>query len=92
MEEVGGAVERIDDPAMLVVVALDRAALFHQEAVAGARLRQFGEDDVLGLAVGLADIVAGALQRDLQILHLAEVARQRPAGLHGGLHHDIDDR
>ena len=31
VQEIGGAVERIDDPAVLVVLAGDRAALFHQE-------------------------------------------------------------
>ena len=37
VQEVGGAVERIDDPAVLVVLAGDHAALLHQEAVAGTR-------------------------------------------------------
>ena len=34
VQEIGGAVERVDDPAVLVVVAGHRAALFHQEGVA----------------------------------------------------------
>ncbi len=75
-----------------LVVARHHAALLHQEGVAGPGAGQLGVDDLLGLAVGLADIVARALQRDLQVLHLAEVARQRAAGLHGGLNHDVEDR
>ena len=92
VQEIGGAVERVDDPAMLVVVAGHGAALFHQEGVAGPGTRKLGVDDFFGLAVGLADVVARALQRDLQVLHLAEVAGQRTAGLRGGLHHDVEDR
>ena len=45
----------------------------------------------LGAVVGLADEVARSLERDLQVLHRAEVARQRPAGLHGGLDHDVEE-
>jgi hypothetical protein len=92
VQEIGGAVERVDDPAVLAVVAFDQAALLHQEGVARPRLRQFGEKDVFGLAVGLADIVGRSLHRDLQVLHFAEIPRQRAAGLHSGLDHDIEDR
>jgi len=77
---------------VLVVLARHHAALLHQEGVAGPRARQLGMDDFLGLAVGLADIVAGALQGNLQVLDLAEVARQRAPGLHRCLHHDVEDR
>ncbi len=52
MQEVGRPIERIDDPAMRLVGADDFAALFHQEAVAGARLRQLLENNVLGLVIG----------------------------------------
>jgi hypothetical protein len=91
VQEVGGAVERIDDPTVLVVLARDAAALLHQEGIARPGTRQFGVDDFLGLAVGLADIIARSLHRDLQVLHLAEVARQRPAGLHRRLDHDVEE-
>ena len=78
-------------PAVLGVLALDRAALFHQEGITRPRLRKLGENDLFGLAIGLADIVARSLHRDLQVLHLAEVARQRAAGLHRGLDHDVEE-
>ena len=63
-----------------------------EEAIGRAGLRQLVVDDLFRLAVGLADIVARTLQRDLQVLHFAEIARQRAAGLHCGLDHDIEDR
>jgi len=91
VQEIGGAVERVDDPAVLVVVAGHRAALFHQERITRPRPRQLGVDDLFGLAVGLADVIARSLQRDLQVLHFAEVARQRAAGLGGRLNHDIEE-
>ena len=59
MQEVGGAVERIDDPAVGLVGALDRAPLLHQEAVAGPGLRQLPEHRLLGAVVGGGDEVAG---------------------------------
>ena len=67
----------------------DLAALLHQERIARPRLAQFGKDDLFGLAVRLADIVARTLERDLEVLHLAEITRQRAAGLHRGLNHDV---
>ena len=39
VEEVGGAVERIDDPARLVRIALDRAAFLEQQAPVGRAWR-----------------------------------------------------
>ncbi len=92
VQEVGGAVERVDDPAMGLVVADDLAALLHQEAVAGARLRQLAVDDLLGLVVGGGDEVARALDRNLQLLDLAEVAGEAAAGLAGGGDHDVHQR
>ena len=74
-----------------VVRALDRRRVLHRGSIARPRAAQLGEEDFLGL-VGLADKVARTLERDLQVLHLAEVARQRLAGLQRGPNHDIDKR
>ena len=88
VQEVGGAVERIDDPAIGLVGAFNDAALFHHEAVAGARLGEFFEQRLLGFDVGGGDEIARPLARDLQILDLAEIARQRARRLaRGGDHH-----
>ncbi len=90
VQEVGGAVERVDDPGVGLVGALDHAALFAEEAVAGPRLQQFLEQRLFGLEVGGADIVGRALLGHLQFGHLAEVARQGAAGLAGGVGHHLD--
>ena len=92
VQEVGRAVERIDDPAMLGVLAFDLAALLHQEAPVRAGARQFIEDDLLGPPVGIGDEVGRALHRDLEVLHLAEVAGKRATGLGGGLRHHVEQR
>ena len=59
VEEVGGAVERVDDPAVLGILAGHLAALLHEEGVAGAGPRQLGADDLLGLAIGRLTKSAG---------------------------------
>jgi hypothetical protein len=88
VQEVGGAVERVDDPAVRLVGALDVAALLHDETVAGARPGELAKERLLGAVIGGRDKVAGALDGHLQLLDLAEVARQAAAGLaRGGDHH-----
>ena len=52
VQEIGGAVERIDDPAVRLVGALALAAFLAEKAVTGPRLAQFGEQRLLGAAVG----------------------------------------
>ena len=76
MQEIRGAVERIDDPAVLRIAALRLARFLHQEAVGGTRLLKLGADDLLGAVIGGGDEVRRPLARDLQVLHLAEVALQ----------------
>ena len=68
--------------------ALDDARLLHDEAVVRPRLLQRVAQDLLGLAVGGGDEVAGALARDLQVLDLAEIALERARRLHHGVGHD----
>ena len=75
VQEVGGAVERIDDPAMMAVAARLDSAFLHQEAVAGPRLASSARSGLLGLEIGGGDEIAGALDRDLELLDFAEVAR-----------------
>ena len=89
MEEVGRAVEWIDDPAVRLVGTLDDALLLHEEAIAGPRLRQLLEEDLFRLLVGGGDEVARTLDRHLQVLDLAEIALQAAPGLDGGGGHDV---
>ena len=91
MEEVGGAVERIDDPGVGRVGAVVVAAFLAEEAVAGPGLGQLGAERLLGLAVGGGDEVARPLERDLEVLDLAEVALQRAGGLAGRGDHHIEE-
>ena len=90
VEEVGGAVERIDDPPRLVGIALDLAAFLEQHAPVGPRVAQFLDDRLLGALVGHRDEVGRALAADLQLLDLAEVAAQARRRLAGGALHDGD--
>src|SRR5579862_2896407 len=91
VQEIGGAVERIDDPAMMRIAAARGAALFHEEAIAGPRLRQLGLQGLLGFEIGGRDELARSLDRDLQLLDLAEIADEPACRLQGGPGHDIDE-
>jgi len=91
VEEVGGAVQRIDEPAVRAVGADDLLTLLAEEAVGRTRLQKLFLDDLLRAEIGLRDEVAGSLDGDLQVLDLAEIARQRLAGLERGLNHDIEE-
>ena len=92
MQEIGGAVERIDDPGVGRVGAGVAAAFLAEEAIAGTRLGQFGAERLLGLAIGGGDEIARSLERHLEVLDLAEVALQRARGLAGRCDHDIEER
>ena len=55
VQEVGGAVQRIDDPAVGAVLALDRAAFLEQEAEARARPAELRDQRLLRPVVGGGD-------------------------------------
>ena len=90
VQEIGGAVERIDDPAMRAVGALDLFTFLAEEAVGGACLHQLVADDLLRLQIRLADEIARSLHGNLQVLHFAEIAAERLSCLEGSLNHDIE--
>ena len=90
VQEVGRAVQRVDDPAMLGVLALQLAAFLHQEAPVGPGARQFLEDDLLCLAIGVGNEIRRPLHGHLQVLHLAEIADERAPRLHRGLGHHVE--
>ncbi len=81
VEEVGGAVERVDDPGMGLVGAFDESPLLGQDAVARTGLAQLLDQGLLGLDVRRGDEVRRPLLRDLQLHDLAEIARQAAPGL-----------
>ena len=90
VQEVGGAVERIDDPPRLVGIAGDFAAFLEQEAPVGPGVAKLVDKRLLGALVGHRHEVGRALAADLQLLDLAEVAAQARRRLAGGALHDGD--
>ena len=91
MQEIGGAVEGIDDPGVARVAARARAAFLAEEAVARPRLGKIGVEHLLGALVGERDEIRRALLRHLQILDLAEIALQVAPRAARGLDHDVDE-
>src|SRR5947199_229946 len=88
VQEVGGAVERIDHPGVGLVAALAVATFLAEKAIARPRLQQLGAQDVFGAVIGGGDEVGRAFERDLQVCDLAEVALEAAPGLaRGGDHH-----
>ena len=88
VKEVGGAVERIDDPARLVGIALDLAAFLEQHAPVGPRLAELVDDRLFRALVRHGDEIAGPFAADLELLDLAEVAPQPRSRLARGASHD----
>ena len=91
VQEIGGAVERIDDPAMRPVGADMGAAFLAEEAVIRPRLGELLAQDRFGAVVGGGDEIARAFHRHLQVLDLAEIALEASPGAERGLDHDIEE-
>ena len=91
MQEVRGAVERIDDPGVGLVLTRARAAFLSEEAVTRPRLGEVAMQHLFGAMVGQRDEIGGALQRYLQVLDLAEVALEAAARASRGFDHDVDN-
>src|ERR1022692_100480 len=88
VQKIGGAVERVDDPAVRLVGALARTSFLAEKAVTGPRLGELLVQRLLGAAIGGRDEIRRALERDLQLLQFAEIALERARGLaRGGDHH-----
>ena len=92
VHEVGGAVERIDHPLVRRIAARHPAALLHQESELRPCSRQFPMQDFFRAPVGGGDEISRPLDRDLEILQLAEIADQRARRFARGGDHDGDER
>ncbi len=88
VQEVGGSVQRVDDPAPGPVLRPGGAGFLHQEGVAGARLVQFLLQRLFGAQIGLGDEIGRAFDADLQLLDFGKVAQQPLRRLLGGVGHD----
>src|SRR6478752_589173 len=91
MQKVHRAVDRIDDPAVGLVAALPHSAFLADEGVAGARLFELLPHDLLGASVRRGDEIGRPLERDLQVLELAEITLERAARLARGLDHHVEE-
>ena len=90
VQEIRGAVERIDDPGVGLVIAHARAAFLADEAITWSRLGEVGVEHLLGAPVCHGNEIGGSLQRHLKILDLAEVALETAAGAARRFDHDVD--
>ena len=90
VEEIGRAVERIDDPARLAFFARDHAALFEDKAPAGPNLQQLVIENPLGAHIRLGYKVGRAFFRYLEMLDFAKVPAQARSRLARGALHDGD--
>ncbi len=88
MQEIRGAVERIDDPHVLAVAAA--AAFLGEKRVLRVAAADGGDDVGLGLAVDVGDEIVAALAVDLQGIEAREAAYDQIAGAAGGAHADIE--
>ena len=91
VQEIGGAVERIDDPAMRPVGADMGAAFLAEKAVIRPRLGELLAQDRFGAVIGGGDEIARPFHRHLQVLDLAEIALEAAPGPERGLDHDIEE-
>ena len=92
VQEIRGAVERIDDPAMRCVGAVCRSALLAEEAVTGARLRELVAQHLLRAVVRGGDEISRSFERDLQTFDLAEIALEPARGFLRGTDHHVQER
>jgi len=90
VEEVGRAVERIDDPPRLRRVAFDHAPFLEQHSPVGPRIAQLLDQGRLRPLVGHRDEVGGTLLRHLQLLDLVIVAAKARRRLAHRAGHDGD--
>ena len=84
MGEVGGAVERVNEPA-IVAAGIDQALFFTENIVTRPTRLDALPDQDLGLAVGHGDQVRIALVLHLHML--LEISHQQSAGFAGNLRH-----
>ena len=62
MQEIGGAIERIDDPGVGFVSALATPAFFAEKTVAWPCLHQFGVERLFGTTIGSRHEIGRAFQ------------------------------
>src|SRR5258708_19316861 len=92
VDEIGGAVERIDDPPVFLLPRLNQPRLCGENAVVGIGFLHHLDDRRLGRAVDLGDEIVGALRLDLQAAAVERGAIDDRAGAARGAHGDVEHR
>src|SRR5258708_8742252 len=92
VDEIGGAVERIDDPPVFLLSRVNQTRLFGENAVVGIGFLHHLDDRRLGRAVDLGDEIVGALRLDLQAAAVERGAIDDRAGAARGAHGDVEHR
>jgi hypothetical protein len=87
VQEVRGAVERVDDPDGVRVAA--RAGFLGEDGVIRIMFVYGLDDFPFGGTIRLADVIVAALHLDLQAVELDEVSHQGVAGAPRGHHGHI---
>ena len=88
VQEIGRAVERIDDPDEFTLTA--SAGFLAEDGVLRMAAADGGDDVRFGLAVDVSDEIVAALGVDLDRIETRETAYDQIAGTPGGAHSDIE--
>ena len=91
VQKVGGAVQRVTDPAAFGFFRAGLSALFTKESKFWPGFGEGVANDGLRPAVSLADEVGRPFAGDGQVFDIAEVAEQLSASLIGCLNHNVDE-
>jgi hypothetical protein len=84
VQEVGSAVERVDDPLVLIILGAVLAGFLSEDAVVGIGLAQGLDDLAFRLHVSFTDEVVALLGGDIQPFEVIEVAQEDAAGAQCG--------
>ena len=90
IDEIGRAVDGIDQPAVFVVV-VDRREFLAGKAEIGIALEEVAADEQLALLVRLGDEIGRALDTDLEIAEAGEIALGERASLAGNGDHVFEN-
>ena len=91
VQKVGGAVQRVTDPAAFGLFRSSLAALFTKESEFWPGFGEGVADDGFRPAVGLTNEVGWPFAGDCQVFDIAEVAEQLAASFVGCLNHNVDE-
>ena len=89
MQEIGRAIQRVNDPAAGRILACDFIAFLAQKPISRAGVHQLFFDHCLCGFVGTADKITRSFGADLQVFNLAKILEQTAPCFAGGFHHHV---